>query len=571
MIGRPSAWRPTDAGPPPVEPLPADGTPPAAGISSHAGAPPPGEARDQPWRPIPGPVDRESFEDAQRRHRRASWRWTLACAVAVAIMGLPLSAVISPLVMAVATLVTALANLVVETPDLMAPFRDALEEEAVDSVLLIVSLAVALIVPGAVALSACWFRVRRLLADAGTGLELAALGARQPVPGDLEERQLVNVVEEIALAAGLRPPSVHLIDSPVANAAMVGSSPDDAAIVVSRGLLDTLGRDETQGIIAHLVGRIGNGDLGIARTISTLYFTLRLVSAAFDAASNQNARRASGVVLRLILRPGTARRHPEQVPAAALALLELQSATIGDDTSSSTGSGYGILLLPVGVAQLAFMVNESVLSWLMVTPLLKRAWRSRSELADASAVQLTRNPDGVAKGLAQLSQQGSLVPGTEPMAHLFVVGREAHERRDRRRQQAQQAEVQARITERRGMDKIRAIVVAGLDQQRAAEAEGRTTADRNESPLVGFHPPLAQRLDRLAAMGATVAFDDHNPRISPLAWVVLILVGGPLFALILVLMMAVCVLSTGVALMIYFVFLVGPVLALDALIRGQIS
>ncbi|HEV2070600.1 MAG TPA: hypothetical protein VGR26_12470, partial [Acidimicrobiales bacterium] len=194
MIGRPSAWRPTDAGPPPVgEPPPAEGTPPPTGIPSHAGAPPPAEANDQPRRPIPGPVDRESFEDAQRRHRRASWRWTLACAVAVALMGLPLSAVISPLVLAVVTFVTALANLVVQTPDVMAPFRDVLDEEAVASVPLIVSLVVALIVPGALALSACWLRLRRLLADAGTGFELAALGARQPVPGDLEERQLVNV------------------------------------------------------------------------------------------------------------------------------------------------------------------------------------------------------------------------------------------------------------------------------------------------------------------------------------------------------------------------------------------
>ncbi len=66
-----------------------------------------GEPDDPPWRPIPGPVDRESFEDAQRRHRRSSWRWTIACAAAVALMGVPLSAVISPLVVALSTLASA--------------------------------------------------------------------------------------------------------------------------------------------------------------------------------------------------------------------------------------------------------------------------------------------------------------------------------------------------------------------------------------------------------------------------------------------------------------------------------
>lgn len=130
------------------------------------------------WRPIPGPVDREGFEGAQRRHRRASWRWTLACAGAVALMGLPLSAVLSPLMLAVVVLLSDLVNLAVGTPDILAPFRDALDGDPVNPVTLVVPLAVALIVPGAVALSACWLVVRRLLDHAGTGAELVALRAR---------------------------------------------------------------------------------------------------------------------------------------------------------------------------------------------------------------------------------------------------------------------------------------------------------------------------------------------------------------------------------------------------------
>lgn len=531
-----------------------------------------GRPPDRAWRPIPGPVDRESFEDAQRRHRRASWRWTLACAVAVAIMGVPLSAVISPLVVAAITLLTTLVGLVVDTPDLMDPFRDFLSGEAVDPVTLIVPLGVALLIPGAVTLSACWLVVRRLLDEAGTAAELASLGARPAVAGDLEERQLVNVVEEIALAAGIPPPSVHLIDSAVANAATVGSSPTDAAIVVSRGLLDTLGRDETQGVIAHLVGRIGNGDLGIARTIASLYFTLDLVSGLLGAPSNRSTRRAVGQVLRLALRPGTARRHPERMAVASRALFEAQSAGAGEGTDTVSDPSYrSVLLLPVLGAQLAFSLNQMVLSWLLVTPLLKRAWRSRSELADATAVQLTRHPDGVAKGVAQLSEQGGVVPGTEALAHLFVVGREAEERKVGRRQEAQRTEMQSRLADRRGLDKIGVLAAAGIDQYQANEREQRAEARKNESPLVGFHPRLGHRLDRLAAIGATVSFTGATSSAGPLARVVLLVVGGPFVLLFFVLMVALGVAATGVAFALYMLFLVGPVLALDGLIRGQIS
>src|SRR5437588_502785 len=71
------------------------------------------------------------------------------------------------------------------------------------------------------------------------------LGASEPRAGDLEERQLQNIIEEMAIAAGLRPPRVVLLDGDGANAALVGASDADATIVVSRGLLDTFTREET--------------------------------------------------------------------------------------------------------------------------------------------------------------------------------------------------------------------------------------------------------------------------------------------------------------------------------------
>jgi len=64
-----------------------------------------------------------------------------------------------------------------------------------------------------------------------------------------------------------------LIDTVEKNAAVTGLDVDDSTIVVTRGLLDTLDRDETQGVIAHLVGSVGNGDLRIASIIFSIYQT----------------------------------------------------------------------------------------------------------------------------------------------------------------------------------------------------------------------------------------------------------------------------------------------------------
>src|SRR4030095_770328 len=87
------------------------------------------------------------------------------------------------------------------------------------------------------------------------------------------EQQLGNVVEEMALAAGVPPPRVLLLDTPVINAAAVGSSPNDATPIISRRILDECDRDETQGVIGHLIGSIGNGDLRIAFLMISVVLT----------------------------------------------------------------------------------------------------------------------------------------------------------------------------------------------------------------------------------------------------------------------------------------------------------
>lgn len=478
---------------------------------------------DAGWRPVPGPVDRESFDRAQRRHRRASWRWTLACAVAIGLVGIPLSAAVSPLLLAVVAILGDLTNLVVHTPDLLAPFRDALRDEQVADVpRLVVTVVVALLVPGAVAITACWLAVRRLFRRAGTPADLLAMGAREPRTGDFEEHQLANVVAEIAIASGLPPPSVHVIDSPAANAAVTGSSAGDAAVVVSRGLLDGLGRDETQGVVAHLVGRIGNGDLGIARTMASLYYTLGLFSAVLTAPTERRARRALGPILHMVVRPSLARRHPRRAVEASVALLEAQGGgTDPSDTSQPNGC-LSMLLLPVMAAQLAFVMNQMIFTSFLINPLLRRAWRARAELADATAVELTRYPDGLAAAIVALNHTGRVIPGTEALAHQFVVGDEGANPR----------------------------------------------SGTNVSPLAGFQPKVGRRIAQLRAMGSTVQYQDARARMGPRAKVLLLVIGGPLVVLFYAVMLGISVALTGVAFMLYMMFLVGPVLVLDTVLRG---
>ena len=93
-----------------------------------------------------------------------------------------------------------------------------------------------------------------LLRHGGVGGTLASLSAREPDPSDLKELQLADVVQEMAIAAGLPPPRLMLLDSAGANAAAIGTSAAGARIVISRQLIDDLDRDQLQALMAHMVG-----------------------------------------------------------------------------------------------------------------------------------------------------------------------------------------------------------------------------------------------------------------------------------------------------------------------------
>jgi Zn-dependent protease with chaperone function len=377
-----------------------------------------------------------------------------------------------------------------------------------------------------------WLAVRSVWLAAGVGETLLAIGAREPAPGDLEERQLVNIVQETAIAAGVPAPRVRLLDASVANAAAVGSDADGAYVVVGRRLLDEFDRDETQGVLAHLVGSIGNGDLRGAAQIHAMLYVLELLIVVVLAPFARFPRRVAGQWLAFpLLAPF---RSPEQQAEHAHALIRLlqqhRGLMRGGDVEKGQGfdAGYfgpvgrvAIRVVPPLMALV--LLCQVVTGFLLLFASLPVAllWRSRRYLADATAVQLTRNPTALHRALTHLAECGAVIPGGEGVSHLFVIGPEVVvAREERRRQQAVTWWVESMRARARGRSTGPASAGGLRDQvaeaweahgelrddeaasrAREAAAEHGTLTER-EGLLMGMHPTLHRRLARLVRMGA---------------------------------------------------------------------
>src|SRR5262249_47534594 len=147
---------------------------------------------------------------------------------------------------------------------------------------LVYGLLLALGTDGSHAPVSWWQPELLLLAGAGGGIVGGAASAfkvaqaasrrqaRAPVMGggegpgtttDARQKRLLNVVEEMALAAGVPMPSVFVLQEPGINAFAAGYAPGDAVVAVSQGCLDYLTRDELQGVVAHEFSHILNGDM----------------------------------------------------------------------------------------------------------------------------------------------------------------------------------------------------------------------------------------------------------------------------------------------------------------------
>jgi Zn-dependent protease with chaperone function len=213
----------------------------------------------------------------------------------------------------------------------------------------------------ALILGGSFYKIAQL---AGGGTVVAErLGGRRVYPNstDPSERRLLNVVEEMALASGVPVPPVFLLNEERGvNAFAAGYSPNDAVIGITRGAAEQLSRDELQGVIAHEFSHILNGDMRLnLRLIGVLHGILLL-----------------SLVGREILR----------------------MAARGGGSSRSRKNGGVLYMLAIGLALLILGLVGS-----LIGNLIKAAVsRQREFLADASAVQFTRNPGGIAGALKRI-------------------------------------------------------------------------------------------------------------------------------------------------------------------------
>lgn len=186
-----------------------------------------------------------------------------------------------------------------------------------------------------------------------------SLNGRPIAPGttDLEERKILNVVEEMAIASGIPVPPVYVMEDESINAFAAGLTPQDAVIGVTRGCIRLLSRDELQGVVAHEFSHIFHGDMRLnTKLVATLNGILLI-----------------GLVGYILLRSAPFRRSNSKDNSALIML------------------AIGVVLIVVGFAGTFFgNLIKSAVS------------RQREFLADAASVQFTRNPAGIANALKKI-------------------------------------------------------------------------------------------------------------------------------------------------------------------------
>ena len=206
---------------------------------------------------------------------------------------------------------------------------------------------------------------------------LGAVGARPPEPGRQAERQLVDIVESLALTAGLPVPKVYVIDDPAPNAFATGRSPDKGVVAFTTGLLDKMDRPQVEAVAAHELSHIANRDSMIGVVAAVLVGIVLIICR---------------IALRLLFFGGARRRGGgRQGGGQAQAIMMIIGLV-------------ALVLAPIFATLLRFAVS-----------------RRRESLADVNAVRLTRNPDAMIGALEVLAGDDTQVDFAHGLSsHLWI-------------------------------------------------------------------------------------------------------------------------------------------------------
>ena len=211
----------------------------------------------------------------------------------------------------------------------------------------------------------------------GDQLVLASSHAKEIGPQQAPE--LFNVVNELAVAAGVPMPKVYIIDDPSPNAFATGRDPQHSSVAITTGLLQKLDREELQGVIGHEMSHVRNYDIRFTLIVGVMVGSIALLAQLF---------------LRYTFWFGGGRNR--------------------DDNNNGSG-GLGAILFIVGIVLAILAPFFTALVQMAVS-------RQREYLADASSVELTRNPHGLERALAKLAADNEpLHSANGATQHLYIV------------------------------------------------------------------------------------------------------------------------------------------------------
>lgn len=197
-------------------------------------------------------------------------------------------------------------------------------------------------------------------------IALGISGAKEVKKADAPE--LYRLVENLSITAGLPMPKVYIINDPSPNAFATGRDPKHAAVAVTTGLLERLEKDELEGVMAHEMAHVGNYDIRLMSVVTALVSIVSIVSDFF-----------------------------------------LHISLFGGDDDNPNP-----LMIVVGIALALIAPLIALVIQLAIS-------RRREYLADATAVQLTRYPDGLAKALEKISHSQPMHRTSSATAHLYIA------------------------------------------------------------------------------------------------------------------------------------------------------
>ena len=199
-------------------------------------------------------------------------------------------------------------------------------------------------------------------------------------PSDPKQKMLDNVVEEMAIAAGVPKPAVYLIPDPDPNAFATGTGPEKSSIAVTAGTLQTLNREELQAVVAHELSHVRNYDIRVMTVVAALVGSVLLLS--------DWGRRG--------LWWGGGRRR----------------------SSNDSGGGSG----PLAILFFVVWIVSLILAPLIAQLVAMAVSREREYLADASGAELTRNPLALASALEKIESATAPTPSIKQgVAHLCIA------------------------------------------------------------------------------------------------------------------------------------------------------